>query len=63
MQQNGYFSLKKMETFFSEDKLSLSLLGSTDLSPDALWSNLKDKVMSATVNNNWKANFNLLPWT
>lgn len=52
MQQNGYFSLKKMETFFSEDKLSLSLLGSTDLSPDALWNNLKDKVMSATVNNN-----------
>lgn len=45
MQQNGYFSLKKMETFFSEDKLSLSLLGSTDLSPDALWNNLKDKVM------------------
>lgn len=63
MQQNGYFSLKKMETFFSEDKLSLFLLGSTDLSPDALWNNLKDKVMSATVNNNWKANFNLLPWT
>lgn len=52
MQQNGYFSLKKMETFFSKDKLSLSLLGSTDLSPDALWSNLKDKEMSATVNNN-----------